>query len=211
MESSTAVKKAVHYNVIQNILRYYKCPDTCKAYCCKNGRIHMLEDEFRSLAELDNGRAKRITSDSHVPQLYLMDAPCSFLNMTDRCDVYDKRPTVCGLYPFKVTSSGISLGLQPCPLGFMIIRDFSSWVMETIAMSSIPESEKVQSIREWQEGLDSYATELKDFQIKQILKEMQIPFGELDMLSMFLFSKHSVKNVPVGTEPVRQIDTYTHT
>ncbi|WP_094226757.1 YkgJ family cysteine cluster protein [Methanolobus psychrotolerans] len=199
MESSMTVKKAIHYNVIQNILRYYECPDTCKAYCCKNGRVHMLEDEFRFLTEKDQEKAKNIISDSNIPHLYMMNTPCSFLNMIDRCDIYDKRPTVCGLYPFKVNNSGVSLGLQPCPLGFLIIRDFSSWIMDTISRSNIPEDEKAGKIKEWQNNLDSYETELSEFHIKPILKEMQIPFDELDILSMFLFSKNALKNIPLCT------------
>ncbi|WP_406662025.1 YkgJ family cysteine cluster protein [Methanolobus sp. ZRKC3] len=186
-----AVKKAIHYHVIQNILQHYECPDTCKAYCCKNGRVHMLEDEFKILTELNHGKAKNIINDSLSPNLYMMNNPCLFLNITDRCDAYTKRPTVCGLYPFKMNNSGFSVGLQPCPLGFMIMTDFSSWVMDTISKTNIPEDEKAEIIMKWQTDLESYAVELSEFHINLILKEMQIPFDELDMLSMFLSSKNT--------------------
>nr|WP_319508655.1 YkgJ family cysteine cluster protein [uncultured Methanolobus sp.] len=196
MVPTMAVKKAIHYSVIQNILQYYECPDTCKAYCCKNGRIHMLEDEFRILTELDPGKAKNIITDTLAPDLHTMNTPCSFLNITNRCDAYEKRPTVCGMYPFKMNSSGLSSGLQPCPLGFLIMKDFSSWIIDTIAKTDIPEDEKAAILLQWQTTLESYAVELSEFYIKPILKEMQIPFDELDMLSMFLFSKHALKASP---------------
>jgi Fe-S-cluster containining protein len=202
MGHSMDVKKAIHYNVIQNILRYYECPDTCKSYCCKNGRVHMLEDEFKILAELDKVKSKNITNDSLVPDLYMMNTPCSFLNLTNRCDAYKDRPTVCGMYPFKMNNSGLSSGLQPCPLGFLIITDFFSWVMDTISTSNIPEDEKAVKILQWQTSLKSYAIELSEFQTKPILKEMQIPFDELDMLSLFLFSKNASKNNPVCTPTI---------
>lgn len=155
----------------------------------------MLEDEFKVLTELDPEKAKNIINDALVPHLYMMDTPCSFLNITNRCDVYEKRPTVCGMYPFKINDSGISSGLQPCPLGFLIIKDFSIWIMDTISKTDIPEDEKAAILLQWEALLQSYLAELSEFHVKPILKEMQIPFDELDMLSMFLFSKNQ-KNIP---------------
>lgn len=193
MVAIMAVKKAIHYHVVQNILQHYECPDTCKAYCCKNGRVHMLEDEFKVLTELDSEKAKNIINDALVPHLYMMNTPCSFLNITNRCAAYEKRPTVCGMYPFKMNDSGVSLGLQPCPLGFLIIKDFSIWVMDTISKTDIPEDEKAAMLLQWEATLESYLVELSEFHTKPILKEMQIPFDELDMLSMFLLSKNSIK------------------
>ncbi|MDY0387292.1 MAG: YkgJ family cysteine cluster protein [Methanolobus sp.] len=195
MVPTMAVKNAIHYHVVQNILQHYKCPDTCKAYCCKNGRVHMLEDEFKVLTEMDPEKAKNIINDALVPHLYMMGTPCSFLNITNRCDTYEKRPTVCGMYPFKINDSGISSGLQPCPLGFLIIKDFSIWIMDTISKTDIPQDEKAAILLQWEALLQSYLAELSEFHIKPILKEIQIPFDELDMLSMFLFSKNQ-KNIP---------------
>lgn len=189
------VKKAIHYNAIQNILQHYECPDTCKAECCRNGRVHIFEEEFNFLKENDPEKAKDIKSDILVPALYVMASPCSFLNPTNRCEIYEKRLTVCGMYPFKVNDSGISLGLQPCPLGFMIIKDISSWAMDTISIADIPAAEKAEKLLQWEISLESYATEASDFHSRDSLQEMQIPYDELDMLSMFLQSKNALKKV----------------
>ena len=189
------VKKAIHYNAIQNILHHYECPDTCKAECCRNGRVHIFEEEFNFLKENNHERAKDIKSDILVPSLYVMTSPCSFLNPTNRCEIYEKRLTVCGMYPFKVNDSGISLGLQPCPLGFMIIKDISSWAMDTISIADIPAAEKVEKLLQWEMSLESYATEASDFYSRETLQEMQIPYDELEMLSMFLRSKNALKKI----------------
>ncbi|NPE29439.1 YkgJ family cysteine cluster protein [Methanococcoides sp. SA1] len=195
MNSVMMVKKAIHYNAIQNILQHYECPDACKAECCRNGRVHIFEDEFNLLKENDHERTKDIKSDILVPSLYVMTSPCSFLNPTNRCEIYEKRLTVCGMYPFKVNDSGISLGLQPCPLGFMIIKDISSWAMDTISIADIPAAEKVEKLLQWEMSLESYATEASDFYSRETLQEMQIPYDELEMLSMFLRSKNALKMI----------------
>jgi Fe-S-cluster containining protein len=187
-----AIKKAIHYYAIQNILQHYKCPDTCKAYCCKNGRVHMHKDEFKLLSDHNLEKSKCIINDTISPDIYMMNNPCSYLNITDRCDAYTKRPAVCGLYPFKMNNSGLSIGLQPCPLGFMIMTDFSLWITDTISKTDILEDEKAAIILEWKKDLESYAFELSEFHINHILKEMQIPFDDLDMLSMFLSSKNAI-------------------
>ncbi|QLC50824.1 YkgJ family cysteine cluster protein [Methanolobus zinderi] len=192
-EISAAVKKAIRYNIVQNILKHYKCPDSCGAHCCSKGQIHLFEDEMKMLTILDSVKAGAIVDADIYPGLYLMSAPCSFLNRTGRCDVYDKRPTVCGLYPFKVNSSGNSIGLQPCPIGFSIIRDFASWIVDSSTKSGISEEEKLRISEEWQKNMELYASELEEFHFKTILKEMQIPFDELEMLSMFLTSKNAKK------------------
>jgi Fe-S-cluster containining protein len=190
---SAAVKKAVRYDIVQNILRHYECPPTCQAHCCSKGQIHMFEDELNALSSLDPARAGKITSDANSPNLYLMQAPCSFLNDSGRCHVYERRPTVCGLYPFKVNTSGISIGLQPCPVGFLIIRDFALWMMDTIAKTDLSAEERSRMADDWQKDVDSYALELSEFHIKPVLMEMQIPYDDLEILSMFLGSRNHVK------------------
>ncbi|UGV41373.1 YkgJ family cysteine cluster protein [Methanococcoides orientis] len=196
MNSVIMVKKAIHYNVIQNILQYYECPDTCKAECCRNGRVHIFEDEFNLLKENDHERTNGIRSDVLYPALYIMNNPCSFLNQINRCETYERRPTVCGMYPFKVNNSGTTLGLQPCPLGFMIIKDISSWATDTISKADIPAAEKVEKMMQWEISLESYAIEASEFHSRESLQEMQIPYDELEMLSMFLLSKNALKKIP---------------
>jgi hypothetical protein len=120
-----------------------------------------------------------------------MNAPCSFLNANGRCEVYDNRPTVCGMYPFKVNTSGNSVGLQPCPIGFLIIQDFAEWIVESFSRSSVSDDEKARIKEEWEKNIASYEAELVDFHSRTVLKEMQIPFDELEMLSMFLSSKNA--------------------
>jgi hypothetical protein len=194
MEISAAVKKVIHYSVVQNILKHYQCPETCEAHCCCNGQIHFFEDEVKTLTVIDSEKAKQITDKCLYAGLYQMNTPCSFLNPNGRCGVYDKRPTVCGMYPFKVNTSGNSIGLQPCPIGFLIIRDFAELIVDTFSRSTAPDEEKTRIKEEWEKNVTSYEAELVDFHIKPVLNEMQIPFDELEMLSMFLSSKKAKKS-----------------
>ena len=191
MEISVAVKKAIRYNVVQSILKHYQCPDTCGAHCCSKGQIHFFEDEVKVLTILDREKAGRITNKGLSAGLFQMNSPCSFLNENGRCGVYDNRPTVCGMYPFKVNTSGNSVGLQPCPIGFLIIRDFAEWIVESFSRSSVSDNEKARIKEEWEKNIASYEAELVDFHSRTVLKEMQIPFDELEMLSMFLSSKNA--------------------
>lgn len=191
MEISTAVKKAIRYSVVQNILKHYECPETCEAHCCSNGQIHFFEDEVKVLTLLNQEKVKNITNDGLSAGLYQMNAPCSFLNTSGRCDAYNSRPTVCGMYPFKVNTSGTTLGLQPCPIGFLIIKDFAELIVESFSRSGASDEEKAGIKEEWQKNVEAYEAELVDFHLKSVLKEMQIPFDELEMLSIFLSSKKS--------------------
>ncbi|MDK2827046.1 hypothetical protein SAMN04488589_2321 [Methanolobus vulcani] len=189
MEISAAVKKEIRYSVVQNILKHYQCPETCEAHCCCNGQIHFFEDEVKVLTGIDSEKAKRITNEGLCAGLYQMVTPCSFLKENGRCGVYENRPTVCGMYPFKVNTSGNSVGLQPCPIGFMIIRDFAELIVESFSRSGASDEEKAMIKEEWQKNVDSYETELTEFHSRTSLNEMQIPFDELEMLSIFLSSK----------------------
>lgn len=54
---------------------------------------------------------------------------------------------------------------------------------------------KAGILLQWETDLESYAVKLSEFHVKPILKEMQIPFDELNMLSMFLVSEHALKTV----------------
>jgi hypothetical protein len=150
----------------------------------------MFEDELKVLSSLDHARAENIIADINSPSLYLMQAPCSFLNDIGRCHVYERRPTVCGMYPFKVNTSGTTIGLQPCPVGFLIIRDFASWIIDTLSKSDISPEERSGLVAQWQKNVESYALELSEFHSRPVLMEMQIPYEELEMLSMFLASRN---------------------
>ncbi|MBP1908501.1 YkgJ family cysteine cluster protein [Methanolobus bombayensis] len=189
MEISAAVKKSIRYSVVQNILKHYPCPDTCGAHCCCNGQIHFFEDEVKILTVIDSEKAKKITNEGLCAGLYQMNVPCSFLNASGRCGVYENRPTVCGMYPFKVNTSGNSVGLQPCPVGFLIIRDFAELIVGSFSKSKASDEDKTRIKEEWQKSVALYEAELVDFHSKSILKEMQIPFDELEIFSMFLSSK----------------------
>lgn len=158
----------------------------------------MFEDEVKVLTIHDAEKARNITNDGLSAGLYMMNEPCSFLNVTGRCEVYDRRPTVCGMYPFKVNTSGNSVGLQPCPIGFLIIRDFAEWIVASFSRSDVSDKEKARIKEEWQKNVDSYEAELVDFHSRPSLNEMQIPFDELEMLSMFLSSDSSM---PTGKRP----------
>lgn len=193
MDMKEAVKKAIHYSAAHNILQYYICPEDCEAHCCKNGQIHIFEEEYHNFSRINPDKAKHIQSEMPQSPLYKIETPCSFLKSHDRCGVYYERPIVCGLYPFKVNTSGNSIGLQPCPIGFLIIQEFSKWVIENVQKTQLSDSKKATIMKEWEQTIESYALELAEFHNKSTLNEIQIPFDELEMFSMYMSSRNLPK------------------
>lgn len=193
MNMIPAVKKAIHYNAIQNILQYYICPEDCEAHCCKNGQIHIFEEEYNNFYEIDIKKAQNIKSEMPKSPLYKIETPCAFLKSHDRCGLYYERPIVCALYPFKVNTSGNSIGLQPCPIGYLIIQEFSRWVVSNIEKTNYTHIQKTEVIKQWKKKIASYDDELRDFHKKNELKELQIPFDDLEMFSLFINSRNLPK------------------
>ncbi|AEH60134.1 protein of unknown function UPF0153 [Methanosalsum zhilinae DSM 4017] len=199
----SGIKKVIHYDTIQRILKYYKCPDNCNAHCCRNGSIHLFEEEKNNLVRAYPERETMIRPEKNVVQLYLINSPCMFLNCIGRCEIYNERPVVCGLYPFKVDRSTVSIGLQPCPVGFDIIRDFTCWIVEHISCSDhVSGDDKQQLIKEWETELEFYAGELALFFKKSIIKELIIPFTDLEMFAIYVddkfISAESVKSAKIA-------------
>lgn len=188
MNMLEAVKKAIHYSAIQNILQYYICPEDCAAHCCKHGRIHIFEEEYENFYKIDSQKAYFIKHENPPSPLYKIETPCAFLKAHDRCGVYYQRPIVCGLYPFKVNSSGESIGLQPCPIGYLIMQEFSKWVVNNIEKTQYSQNQKTEVIRQWEKTIASYAKELEGFHNNNELQELQIPFEDLERFSIFINS-----------------------
>ena len=62
-------------------------------------------------------------------------------------------------------------------------------MISNVSKTGIPEEEKARVIAEWENTIDSYAEELAGFHMKNTLKEIQIPFDELEMFAMYMASK----------------------
>ncbi len=199
----SCIKKVIHYDTIQKILKYYKCPDNCNAHCCRNGSIHLFEEEKNNLVHAYPEKGSMIRSEKNVDHLYLINSPCMFLSSIDRCEIYNERPVVCGLYPFKVDRSTVSIGIQPCHVGFDVIRDFTCWIVEHISCSDhVSGDDKEQLIKEWETGLGFYAGEVALFFKKSTIKELIVPFTDLEMFAIYLdkkfISTESVKTITIA-------------
>lgn len=65
------------------------CISTCKAKCCKRGKLPLLAEE-RAIFD-----SKRIDENG----FYDLTGGCEFL-INDKCSIYNKRPKMCEKYPF---------------------------------------------------------------------------------------------------------------
>ncbi|MCS3923796.1 YkgJ family cysteine cluster protein [Methanosalsum natronophilum] len=190
MSQTSFIRKIVHYDIIQRILKQYQCPASCNSHCCKNGKVHLFEEEKESLLRLRPDKKRHIAIEKDVSYLYTIDFPCVFLDDSHRCEVYVERPLVCGLYPFKVSESRNDIGLQPCPIGYSIIKDFSKWVVGSLAkMDDVPLDKKRQIKESWELKLDLYSNELTNFFTNSSISEISIPLNDLELFSIYLDEK----------------------
>lgn len=68
--------------------------------------------------------ADRIESCSEEEEKhYKMHPPCPFLR-SDRCSVYEMRPTMCRMFPFNISTMPDALLLFPCDLAAGMFKDY---------------------------------------------------------------------------------------
>ncbi len=66
------------------------CITTCKAKCCKRGKLPLLAEERKMF------NSNRI--DEHG--FYDLSGGCEYLDENFKCKLYNKRPKMCRDYPF---------------------------------------------------------------------------------------------------------------
>lgn len=93
----------------------------CHAKCCKdeNEAIDLFFFEFMYMIQLKSFQYEL------RPFLIRMKLPCPFLNEKDQCSIYETRPIMCRIFPFKQLEIGsmVHLPMHPTCSHFKAIMD----------------------------------------------------------------------------------------
>ena len=81
-------------NIARNSLSDY-CINTCKAKCCKKGKLVLSENEAKLLVK-DIDKLEKKENGIYVLNIDKKNCPKLNNNM---CGVYDRRPKTCGDFP----------------------------------------------------------------------------------------------------------------
>ncbi|MBN2110792.1 MAG: YkgJ family cysteine cluster protein [Methanosarcinaceae archaeon] len=126
------------FRPVQEILSHYACPSTCPAICCKAADIYLDEDDLKILLKASEDKAGKIEScNEGKERYYKIPPPCPFLK-SGKCSIYDKRPTMCRLFPFNVSTMPDVLALFPCDMAASIFEDYIEY-SDNILKQPLPE------------------------------------------------------------------------
>lgn len=115
------------FETVQEILSHYSNPPTCPAICCKVADINLDENDLDRLRQAPNYDADNIeTCGEGEEYQYKINPPCPFLE-SDRCSVYEWRPTICRMFPFNLCNVPDVLLLFPCDMGADILKDYAEY------------------------------------------------------------------------------------
>ncbi|MEZ5336410.1 MAG: YkgJ family cysteine cluster protein [Methanolobus sp.] len=106
------------------MLSHYSCPSRCPAICCKLGDINLDEKDMELLKQASDQNTDKIDSCIENGEVrYKIHPPCPFLE-SERCTIYNSRPTVCRMFPFNICNKHDVLLLFPCDMGANIFEDY---------------------------------------------------------------------------------------
>uniref|UniRef100_UPI00406C957E YkgJ family cysteine cluster protein n=1 Tax=Methanolobus sp. ZRKC5 TaxID=3136295 RepID=UPI00406C957E len=92
--------------------------------CCKIVDINLDEYDIKILGQVPKDKTDKIESFIEGGELhYKLSPPCPFLE-SGKCTVYDRRPTMCRLFPFNLTTMPDALLLFPCDMRANIFEDY---------------------------------------------------------------------------------------
>lgn len=118
---------------IDEILKYYTCPDECHGACCRYSRIRIEKKEYFKIMKSVSVEQKEIIEKKTVsmPQEegYYRAFPTGDCPMLEgsRCGIYEDRPSICKRFPFESSDSVISV--KSCQLGMNVILDYLGWMV----------------------------------------------------------------------------------
>lgn len=145
------------FETVQEILSHYSRPSTCPAICCKMTDINLDEKDLEILRRASKYKADQIKYCNYDGESqYKIPPPCPFLE-TDKCSVYDWRPTMCRMFPFNVCNKPDLLLLFPCDMGTCIFEDYIEY-SDKVLRKPLP-SETIESFKQ---SHDSFLMKLSE-------------------------------------------------
>lgn len=125
------------YNILQEILNFYECPESCGAQCCKKSDIPLMVNDKQRISQKGQGYRSIIKEQTKIVQSVVdgeditnevfKEKPCPFLNK-NRCCIYKFKPIICTLFPFRVVNKPKSIvEIVACPMGKNIVTDYTAF------------------------------------------------------------------------------------
>lgn len=111
-------KQIEHIPIIKRLLREFGPCDNC-GRCCKNERVTTTKDELEPIQKW-NPQLFKDSTFKDFGRLISLKRPCPY-HKDNRCTVYNKRPTVCAIFPFIFSYGG--LAIVYCDFGERIINE----------------------------------------------------------------------------------------
>lgn len=179
MDLYKRVKDLCHYDDVKKILRYYECPESCGAWCCKRENVVIMENDYRRLQKVDKSLNLEPVRVGPLNEYELLK-PCSFLDENSRCKAERVKPVNCRMYPFKILGiENVDMGaitLDSCPMGFEVAKDYVRF-LEEVFYPNLEESEREGFMEENRRGLEIMEeSSKKQVPIGEMVKSMSIPF-----------------------------------
>ncbi|MFZ2498770.1 YkgJ family cysteine cluster protein [Methanosarcina sp.] len=133
------------------IMKHYKCSETCNGWCCKVYTVTFTKKDYFEIFSHVNPEIKQILRKNtrkikfdpeaiiltDEPQFRkLIEKPCPLMTKNSRCGMYDNRPDVCQLYPF-VTHNVLennTIVILPCDMGVEIGLDSIYYTIEYVSV-----------------------------------------------------------------------------
>lgn len=118
-----------------SVLKYYSCPESCGALCCRRNKITFADFEYKKIVRkfpwakdiLKNQTSSFIENVKgfEVEQYEFINKLCPFLG-NNKCAVQSAKPLICELYPFTADKGQPPgyIALDPCPLGIELHKDY---------------------------------------------------------------------------------------
>lgn len=173
-------------NKASEVLQQYTCSSECGALCCKLSPICFEQKEYYKILETVDAGNKALIEERTIKlqsvQIFnakeygkeiiqliednqpfkIFPAPCPLLNVSDKCSIYQNRPSVCRRYPFEFAhfdlfedfSESVFM-LKACDLGIEVAFDYDCWL---ILSHSEDISTTLQTVSEFFKGWAKYRT-----------------------------------------------------
>ncbi|HII81020.1 MAG TPA: YkgJ family cysteine cluster protein [Methanosarcina sp.] len=145
-------------NKASEVLQQYTCSSECSALCCKLNPICFEQKEYYKILEAVDAGNKALIEERTIKlqSVQIFDAkeygkeivqliedngpfktflaPCPLLNGSDKCSIYQNRPSVCRRYPFEFArfdlfkdfSESVFM-LKACDIGIEVAFDYGCW------------------------------------------------------------------------------------
>lgn len=183
MKTSTRVRDLPIFATIEDILKHYECPSDCDAFCCRIQPVDMDSTDRKILRKASKEKTDGLeTHYEDGRKYYRLEYPCPFLLESGKCSAYDRRPTVCRMYPFNFDENVMGFRIYPCKVGVAVCYDLFEY------------SDKVKGKKAPDEVIERLESSCElfysDVKIDDEIPMIGLPATEVEEFGKYLNSKY---------------------